>query len=199
MNTSLSAPAAKPSEEKRRVHWFRLAVSLVVLHVAIAVQLIPVIGFFVAIYLLFPPMIFFVAYDTASDGPLFAVIALGTSLLVCLGLRSAWQASMSRWPRLAKWLALATLAIWIPLGCGEAIRWTLMQTSIANAHTECYGTSTLLASLRQRYSLGFEGYLEPHAWMIRNGEVWLWSYRSLRFEPVPNGYRTSGLIEACAR
>lgn len=195
------APITSVPKEKRRYRWFKFAVSLAVVHVAIGIQMIPVIGVFAAIYLSFPPILFFVAYDTAGESPLFATVALGTSLPFYLGLRCAWRESVARWPHLGKWLAMTTLAIWIPVGCGDAIRWSLMQTRIGNTDPQCYETSSLLASLlaslRQRYSLNFDGSREPHAWMVRNGEVWLWSYRSLRFEAAPEWYRASSLIEAC--
>ena len=199
MNERVSAPAAACRKEKRRYRFLKIALSLVVLHLAIAVQLIPVVGLFAAIYVSFPPIIFFVAYDTASASPLFALIASGTSLSIFLGLRSAQSGIVQRFPRLAKWLVLSTLAIWIPVGCGEAVRWSLMQVRIANAEPQCHETTTLLASLRQRYGFNFDGNRQAHAWMIRNGEAWLWSYRSLRFEPVPDWYRTNDLIENCAQ
>lgn len=191
-----AAPAPK---EKKLFRYLKVALSLAVLHAAIAAQLIPVIGLFAAIYVTFPPILFFVAYDTASASPLFASIALGISLALFIGIRSVLRESLGRFPRLAKWLASATLAIWIPVGCGEAVRWALMHSRIANAEPQCYETTTLTASLRQRYSLNFDGNRQTHAWMIRNGVAWLWSYRTLRFEPVPDWYRTSDLIDGCRK
>jgi hypothetical protein len=199
VNERVSAPTAAFRKEKRRHRFLKIALSLAVLHLAIAVQLIPVIGLFAAIYVSFPPIIFFVAYDTASASPLFALITSGTSLSIFLGLRSAQSETLQRFPRLAKWLALSTLAIWIPVGCGEAVRWSLMEVRIASAEPQCHETTTLLASLRQRYGFNFDGNRQTHAWMIRHGEAWLWSYRSLRFEPAPDWYRTNDLIEICGK
>lgn len=190
---------AESPQVKRRYKLVKIALSLMVLHLAITAQLIPIIGMYAAIYASFPPIIFFVAYDTASASPLFALIALGIGLAFGLGLRSTLGESLERMPRLAKWLALATLAIWIPVGCGEAVRWSLMQARIASAEPQCYETTTLTTSLRQRYGFNFDGNRQTHAWMIRNGEAWLWSYRSLRFELARDWYRTSSLMEDCAK
>ncbi len=199
MNERVSAPTTTHPKEKKRYRLLKIALSLAALHLAVAVQLIPVIGLFAAIYVSFPPIIFFVAYDTASASPLFALIASGTSLTIFLGLHNALKQSLQRFPRLAKWLVLSSLAIWIPVGCGEAVRWSLMQVRIASAEPQCHETTTLLASLRQRYGFNFDGNRQTHAWMIRNGEAWLWSYRSLRFEPAPDWYRTDALIENCSK
>lgn len=199
MNEHAPEPSAARPQEKKRYRLLKIALSLAALHLAVAVQLIPVIGLFAAIYVSFPPIIFFVAYDTATASPLFALVVSSTSLSIFLGLRSAQNEALQRFPRLAKWLALSTLAIWIPVGCGEAVRWSLMQARIASAEPQCHETTTLLASLRQRYGFNFDGNRQTHAWMIRNGEAWLWSYRSLRFEPAPDWYRTSDLIEICGK
>ena len=189
-------PAAK---ESKRYRLLRLALSLMALHVAITLQLFPVIGIFAVLYAMCPPVVFFTAYDAASDSPLFALVALGTSVTVWLGLREALHANCSGFPRLGRWLMVATLAIWVPVACGEAVHWSLMQVRIANANPQCHHTTSLLASLRQRNSFSFDGSRQPHAWMIRNGEAWLWSYRSLRFEAVPDWYRAGDLVEACEK
>ncbi|MEQ1513386.1 MAG: hypothetical protein ABL934_11995 [Lysobacteraceae bacterium] len=199
MSERVPVQTAPVPKQVRCFRFLKAVLALAALHIAITVQLFPVIGFFAAIYAAFPPIIFFIAYDTAAASPLFASIALGVSSLAWLGLRGALSGSVARLPHAAKWLVWATLAIWIPVACGEGVRWSLMQIRIANATPHCHETSTLLAALQRRNTFGHDELREPHAWMVSNGEVWLWSYRSLRFEAAPDWYRASSLIEDCKR
>lgn len=172
--------------------------TLALAHVFIVIHLIPILGIFALICAVFPPALPLIAYDTASRAPLFALLALGPGLILAPMLHAAARAAIARLPRPARLFSWIALAIWLPVASGESIRWLLMQTQLASAGSDCHGTSTLLSSLRQRYSFSaFDGQAVPHGWMIRNGEAWLWSYRTLRFEHIPDWYRARNFAEGC--
>lgn len=177
---------------------FDACATLALAHVFVAIHLIPILGIFTLIYALFPPALPLIAFNTASRAPLFALIALGPCMILAPMLHVAVRAAIARLPRPARLFSWIALAIWLPVASGESIRWLLMQTQLASAGTDCHGTSTLLSSLRQRYSFNaFDGQAVPHGWMIRDGDAWLWSYRTLRFEHAPDWYRARSFAEGC--
>lgn len=165
---------------------FDFALTLGMLHLAIAVALMPLLGGWVVLYAVFPPYLLHIIRDSASTAPLFATLACGTGLLPALALHRLHMTVRISLSRNAKAILIAVLALWIPILCGEGIRWALMHSTLSQADAQCGNARSLIASLRERYTYGIMERGEPHAWMIRSGSAWLWSYRTLRFEPAPD-------------
>ena len=194
--------AAGRDARRGRPHWLwrflRFGLSISFLHALIAIQLLPVIGFFAAIYLVFPPILFYIAWDSARTAPSFALLALGPCLLLAAPVHALSREMRARLPRMLRWIVWVALAIWLPVAAGESLRWSLMQTHLALAQPECHGTSTLLDSLRARYGFGdLDEPRRPHAWMIDGGQSRLWSYNTLNFEPAPEWYGAREVLKRC--
>jgi hypothetical protein len=178
---------------------FRLALTLLLLHATATTALIPILGGWTLLYALFPPFLMFIVWDGWSTAPQFITLAFGTAVIAALALRRAHAAASTRLSRPARLCANITLALWIPIGCGECVRWALMHSTLQQSDAECRGTRSLVASIRQHHTAAFDQRREPHAWMMRDGVAWLWSYRSLRFEAAPGWSGASTLAAECMR
>jgi hypothetical protein len=197
MNASmLSTSMARPGVFHRLL---RVAVTLLVLHGAAATALIPVLGGWVLLYVVFPPFLPYIVWDGWTTAPHFATLAFGTALLPALAAKRVHAAVGARLPKSMRWSAGIVLALWIPLVCGESVRWALMNSALMQSDPRCHGTRSLVASIRQRYTHGYDESREPHAWVIRGGQGWLWSYRSLRFEPASEWVGAASLPSTCFR
>lgn len=198
LSASASSTSTKPTK-RAKSSWLwrclRFCFWLVVLHVATAAQLLPIIGFFAALYLVFPPILGFIAWDSIRIAPMFAVLALGPCLALLAPLLRLSRELSSRLPRPLVVLCWITAAIWLPVAAGETLRFCLMETRIAVAEPECHDTQSLLMSLRERNAFDFDHRPEPHAWMIDDGQIRLWSYKTLNFEPAP-GWSDAGAAAA---
>lgn len=192
---NVPSAATVPPSLLRRCAGF--AMSLAALHATVTASLIPILGVHSLLYAVLPPVAAVILVDDMRTAPLFAMLVSGTVLCLWFGLRGPLAAVGGSLPRRAKWMLWAVLAVWLPTLCGESVRWALMRTTLAQADTACHGTRTLVASVRDHYSLDFEVFREPHAWLIRGGEAWLWSYRTLRFEHAPGWHRARALAEDC--
>lgn len=169
--------------------WFRrcldFALTLGASHTAIAVALMPILGGWTILYAIFPPYLLYIVRDGIATAPLFATLAFGTGLSLAPMLRRSYAWCGRHLPPRTRPAIAAALVLWIPIACGEGVRWTLMHSQLTRVAPRCHDTRSLIASLRQRYGGGFDESREPHAWMIRGERIWLWSYRTLRFEPAP--------------
>ncbi|MFZ5638059.1 MAG: hypothetical protein ACOY82_15885 [Pseudomonadota bacterium] len=194
---SMSSSAA-PDEQRG---WLRRCVKgalmLAVLHATVATALIPILGAWTVLYAVFPPYLLFIAWDCVGIAPLFATLIVAAGGLSVLALRTSFATAMGRMPRLAGRMLIVALALWIPIGCGEVLRWALMHNQLTRSDTRCHDTRSLIASLKQRYASGFGEHRQPHAWKVEYGTAWLWSYRSLRFEPAPDWLGHGQVPAAC--
>jgi hypothetical protein len=186
LNTSIQVGEAlnEGYERPRKSYWwhaFRVLSWLTSMHLFVAAQIWPAVGSLTAIvYLVFPPAISFLTYDLIRIAPVFAIGTIACAIALAGIL---WPVLIQANRALWWWLRIPfglSCAIWLPIMAGESLRLTLMHSAALDAQAECFGTSTLTRSLRERWE--FEALRTPHAWMIRNGEYWHWSYRSLRFE-----------------
>jgi hypothetical protein len=154
-------------------------------HAVLSLQLIPVVGLMAFVHAVFPPMGAWVAIELATRAPLFALMVYGSGTMLMWALWAASQPTRTQLPRPLRWMLVASLSLWAVVGCGEGVRAALMETQLMGDARACHETRSLTASLRQRYAFEFDGGRRPHAWRVRGGEVALWSYRTLRFEPAP--------------
>ena len=196
---TLAQPPTSTAFPGWRRRCLNFALTLGMLHIAIAVALTPILGGWVLLYAVFPPYLLHIVQDSASTAPLFATLAFGTALLPALALQRISAAIRIRLSQNAKRILITLLALWIPILCGEGVRWILMHHQLTQSGPRCHNTRSLIASLRQRHTYGFEEPREPHAWKIESGTAWLWSYRSLRFEPAPDWSGHDRAHSACFR
>ncbi|MBP6749058.1 MAG: hypothetical protein KA144_05420 [Xanthomonadaceae bacterium] len=172
-------------------HTLRVAAFLVCAHAIVAVSLVPIFGMLLAMfYAVFPPAASIAAYDAIQDAPLFALLCFALAIIATGTLWPIAKAVVNALPFFPRIFALLALAIWVPTLSAESLRWALIQHEIVQTQPQCHGARTLLASLRTRneFLADFDHGRIPHAWMLKDGEVHLWSYRRLRFEPAP-GWR----------
>ena len=158
---------------------------MLVVHLFVALQVGLIFGPFEAIlYAFMPFMLLGAALNLMGTAPLFALLCVAPPLAALAGgaplLRLA-NARLAPWLRRLAWIALA---IWLPLACGEGLRALLMRPVLAGTPAACQGQVDLFVSIQRKVPSGRPR--RPHAWVIRNGQPWLWSYRSLRFEPAPD-------------
>jgi hypothetical protein len=169
-------------------------------HVALSLQALPVVGVLAIAHLFFPPMGVYGMWDVATRAPLFALMVYGGGATVAGLLWSASQSLRARLPRPLRWTLAASLSLWALVATGEGIRTALMETQLTDSAPACHETWSLMASLRQRYVIGFDefdGGRHPHAWRVRGDTVSLWSYRTLRFEPAPAWSGAEEAITQC--
>lgn len=80
-------------------------------------------------------------------------------------------------------ISLPVLLLWMPLLSAEFVRSSAMGLSLRTARSQCHDTRNILESTQGRID-GF-AIRSPHAWMIKDGQRYLWSYRTMAFEPDP--------------
>ncbi|MGN6151296.1 MAG: hypothetical protein ACTHOH_04700 [Lysobacteraceae bacterium] len=196
----MTLPAIVPGLSGRVRNGIALLFALGVAHVALSLQALPVVGLLAIAHLFFPPAGAWGLWDLAVAAPLFALMVYGGGA-TCAGLLwSAAQSLRARLSRPLRWAFAASLALWALVAAGEGIRLTLMHTQLTDSPRACHATWSLMASLRQRYTLAFDEFEDgrhPHAWRVRGDTVSLWSYRTLRFEPAPGWYGAADTIAQC--
>lgn len=166
-------------------HTLRVLSWLISMHLFTASQLWPIAGSFIAmLYLCFPPILSFAVYGAAQAAPLFTLLCCACVLGIAALLWPLVSQACRAVPWLLRTLLVLAFAIWLPALSGESVRWLLMRSALSDARPDCFFTSTLADSLRQRFE--FDDMRDPHAWMIRDGHYWHWSYRRLRFERDEN-------------
>ena len=178
-------------------HALRVLAFLACAHTIVAVSLVPIFGILVAmVYTVIPPMATFAAYESIRVAPLFALLCLALAVVAAGTLWPLARTVAHALPFFPRIFALLLLAIWVPTLSAESLRWALMQNEIVQTQPQCHGSRTLLASVRARneFLADIDHRRIPHGWMLKDGEIRLWSYRRLRFEPAP-GWRG---IATCA-
>ncbi len=169
---------------------------MLVVHLFVALQVGLIFGPFEAIlYAFMPFMLLGVALNLMGAAPLFALLCVAPSLAALAGGAPLLRLANARLaPRLRR-LAWIALAMWLPLVCGEGLRALLMRPVLASTPAACQGQVDLFVSIQRK--LPSAPSRRPHAWVIRNGQPWLWSYRSLRFEPAPDWVGAQLFSDAC--
>ncbi len=149
------------------------------------------------LYVVFPISLPTSAATLIGSAPLFALLCLSLPMMSLRVLCSIPEPSRTRFEWRARVLLGIAMAMWMPVLAGEGIRWLLMKPVLDAAPKGCSGSVDLFESIERK--LSHDGFRLPHAWAIRDGEAWLWSYRSLRFEPAPDWYGAGSVIEDCAK
>lgn len=179
---------------RQRVFWrhaLRVFAFLTCAHAIVALSLVPIFGMLIAmIYVAIPPAASVVAYDAIERAPSFALSCLALAAVAAGTLWPLAKAVAGALPFIPRIFALLVLTIWVPTLSAESLRWALIQNEIVRAKPQCHDARTLMASLRARnaFLADFDHGRMPHAWMLKDGDIRLWSYRRMRFEPAP-GWR----------
>ena len=197
MNASARSTLLPESRFVRLLRWTML---LGLVHIFVALNLIPIAGRLGAmIYTVFPPVIFWLIGDFAARAPTLCLLALGPCLMLAPVLIGPLRARVVSWTRSQRALLWTALAIWLPIASAEAVRAVLIQAQLAAASPRCERSESLLASLRKRLDFDIDGRNAPGTWMVRDDDLLLWSDRTLRFEPVVDMDRRPELPAACLR
>ncbi|MDQ3040509.1 MAG: hypothetical protein M3R16_12020 [Pseudomonadota bacterium] len=152
------------------------------LHIALAIG--PVVAM---VYMLFPPLIaVYCLQHFIAEFPLFSAWIAGTYLLSAVTILATCGRRFRRIPAIRPVICLPFFVVWLPVFSAELIRAVAMHSAIMAAGPECYETSSFMTSLHDRNE-----YTQAHAWMIKDGKRYIWSYGELRFvadsRPIGNG------------
>lgn len=128
------------------------------------------------VYVFFPPILLFSALQELSNFTAFSLWSAGVYFFSLPTIIRFFGRRLFATPAAAYFFYLPLFAIWLPLVSGEAVRAVGMYAALVVAEPECYETSSLTASLHDRGE-----HAQAHAWMIKNGRRYIWSYRELRF------------------
>lgn len=186
--------------ESRFVRVLRWAMLLGLVHVFVALNLVPIVGTIGAVlYAIFPPMIVWFIGGFAERAPTLCLLALGPCLMLAPVLLGPLRARVASWTRSQRALLWTALAIWLPMASAETVRTVLIQAQLAAASPRCQRSESLLVSLRKGLDFDIDGHNAPGTWMVRDDGLRLWSDRTLRFEPVADMDRRPELPAACLR
>ncbi|MCL1633822.1 hypothetical protein M2650_04080 [Luteimonas sp. SX5] len=128
------------------------------------------------IYAVFPPVLLFAAMDDLAKFTTFSLWAAGVYFFSLSAICIFFGRRLLAAPAIAYFFYLPFFAVWLPLFSGEIVRAAAMHAALIVAGPECYETSSLMASLHDRGE-----HAQSHAWMVKNGDRYLWSYREFRF------------------
>ncbi len=173
-------------------------VAVLIVHGFIAVQIALILNLWHAIsYAIVPFVLLNSAFELIRSAPLFAALCMAPPMLALVGIRRVMRAANAQRAPMTKLLIWIVLALWLPILCGEGLRRMLMHPMLSSATLQCRGSVDLFESMQGK--LANDGFRSPHAWFIRDRQPWLWSYRSLRFEPAPDWVGVVALPDACRR
>lgn len=141
------------------------------------------------VYIVFPPVLLFAAMHELANFTAFFAWSAGVYFFGLSAICLFFGGRLFAGPAIAYFFYLPFFAVWLPLFSGEAVRAASMHAALIAAGPECYETSSLTASLHNRGG----GPKQAHAWMVKNGERYLWSYRELRFVADPRPKLSGGV------
>lgn len=148
------------------------------------------------LYVVFPISLPTTAATLVGSPPLFALLCLSLPVMSLRLLCSIPGPSRTGFEWGARALLGIAIAMWMPVLAGEGVRWLLMKPVLDTAPKGCSGSVDLFESIERKLSR--DGFRLSHAWAIRDGQAWLWSYRNLRFEPAPDWAGIVTLPRHCA-
>lgn len=193
--TDAAHPSTCDTESKAEEHAYGVG-TLLLLHCFIASQISLILNLWEAIvYTIMPVVIFTNAVDLVGSAPLFASLCIAPAMLAFGGIRRILRLAKTRLSPVICMFIWIALLLWLPVICGEGLRQALMEPVLSSTPQQCHGSADLFESMQSK--LSSDGFRLPHAWVIRDGQPWLWSYRSLRFEPAPDWVGAQLFSDAC--
>lgn len=170
--------------------------TLLIAHLFVAWQIWMIVNPWEAmLYAVLPISLPTTAVTLIGSAPLFALICFSLPMMSLPLLRGTLAGARTRFAWVSRVLLGIAITIWMPVTAGEGVRWLLMKPVLDRAPTGCGGSVDLFESIERK--LSNDGFRLPHAWAIRDGQAWLWSYRSLRFEPAPDWVGIVALPQNC--
>lgn len=146
-------------------------------HLWLALNIMLAIHPFLAlVYALFPPIAVIWAADLVVRFAAFSLLAAGVFFLSVTTIWIVFGRRIVDAPAIAYVFYLPFFAIWLPVGSGEAVRAVGMHSALIAASPDCYETSSFIASLHDHGE-----HAQAHAWMVKDGKRYIWSYSELRF------------------
>lgn len=171
---------------------------LLTLHLFVAMQTVILLsGWDAIVYTIFPFMLPQLFVDATLRSPFFSLLCLTSASLTWMCVHRAIHGHIKTYDRWSKAFVGITFAMWIPVFCGEIIRFVLMAPALASVPDHCHGGQSLLESLRDISS--DHGYRKPHAWLAKSDRVFLWSYRTLDFEPTGDWADVDMIVGRCGK
>ena len=156
---------------------------LFALHVWMTVNVAIALGGLTAlVYALLPPYAVFAMLGWALDYWRLSLPAILIWLVLLAGL---WRIARRTGPhRPIEWCVfLPVLLLWMPLLSADLVRAAAMHHALYQTRSDCHGTRHLMGSM---HTIHGESFRPRHAWMIKDGQRYLWSYRTMAFEPDPH-------------
>lgn len=143
--------------------------------------------------LIFPPLLAIIVWQEFERAPVFGATVVATATLAAIALRIPMRRLCAGLGPTWRIIAVGSFAFWVGYAAGETIRWTMVTIATRNVAVDCHGAITLRESLDGVW----KDWRPPHGWKVEHGVAWLWSYRSLRFEPAPEWVGAADLPAHC--
>lgn len=143
------------------------------LHIALAIHPLLALA-----YAFFPPLAAMAAADLFARFAAFSLLLAGVYFMSLSTFFIFFGRRLIELPFVAWLVYLPFFAVWLPVASGEAVRAIGMHSAIIAAAPECYETSSLIVSLHDHGE-----HAQAHAWMVKDGKRYIWSYSKLRFVP----------------
>lgn len=128
------------------------------------------------IYAVFPPIAVMAMADLIARFATFSLLLAGVFFFSLSTICILFGRRLVEAPAIAYVFYLPFFAVWLPVGSGEAVRAVGMHSALIAASPDCYETSSFIASLHDHGE-----HAQAHAWMVKDGKRYIWSYSELRF------------------
>lgn len=143
------------------------------------------------VYTVFPPIAAMAMADLLARFATFSLLAAGVFFFSLSTICILFGRRLVEVPAIAYLVYLPLFAVWLPVGSGEVVRAAGMYSAIAAASPECYETSSFIASLHDH-----DEHAQAHAWMIKDGKRYIWSYSELRFVADSRPWHSGGVCRS---
>ena len=168
---------------------------ILLFHASMSINVAVAFGFLTALFYAFvPPWVIKFMLEKALGFPSFGamVVALWSATMWMLHrLRTKRRKhGVDRLPPAAVALCLPMLLVWPMLASGEIVRIAAMEYALFRLQPDCHQTQSLWFSLHE-WSDGFD-HRQAHAWLVKDGKRWIWSYRHLAFVPDSRPWANGG-------
>lgn len=140
------------------------------------------------VYTFFPPLATILLTNLLMRFAAFSLLLLSVYLLSLTALCVFFGRRIPRLPAIGYLAYLPFVVVWMPVASGEVVRAAGMYSAIIAAGPECYETSSFIASLHDH-----DEHAQAHAWMVKEGKRYIWSYSELRFVADSRPWLSGGI------
>jgi hypothetical protein len=139
------------------------------------------------VYAIFPPVAAMAMAGLLARFATFSLLVAGVFFFSLSTICILFGRRLLGMPAIAYLVYLPFFVIWLPVASGEIVRTAGMYSAIVAVSPECYETSGFIASLHDH-----DEHAQAHAWMIKDGKRYIWSYSELRFVADSRPWRSGG-------